>query len=167
VEECAECGYSYSTFRRHELAPALVAGAQEYRAVLVDTDPGVLRAHLRVRVWSALEYACHVRDVLEVQQARVVRALTEERPDFASMRRDERVTEDRYNEQDPRLVADQLLKNATTLSQTFDRIDDAGWGRTGVYHWPTTQVRTVEWIGRHTVHEQVHHLLDVHRHLGL
>ena len=35
--------------------------------------------------------------------------------------------------------------------------------RTGVYHWPTTEVRTVDWIARHTVHESVHHFSDIER----
>jgi hypothetical protein len=161
VEECAECGYSYSVLRRPQIAPALEARAQEYKTVLIDTDAPSLRAHPRTGMWSALEYGCHLRDVLDVQRARTLLALTEQRPEFASMRRDERVSEERYNEQEPEVVADQLVANATALARTFDALDEAGWGRTGIYHWPTTEVRTVEWIGRHTVHEQIHHLLDI------
>jgi hypothetical protein len=163
VQECAECGYSYSTLGRHQIAPALGARAQEYRRLLIDTDAPVLRAHPREGVWSALEYGCHIRDVLKVQRARTLLALSERRPDFAPMRRDERVVEERYNEQDPDVVADQVVSNAAALARTFDGLEDAGWRRTGVYHWPTAEVRTVEWIGRHTVHEQVHHLLDLRR----
>ena len=42
-------------------------------------------------------------------------------------------------------------------------LDAAGWERTGVYNYPTPQLRTVEWIGRHTVHELRHHTVDVER----
>ena len=48
-----------------------------------------------------------------------------------------------------------------TQAVAGEALDDAGWARTGVYHWPTTEVRTVEWIGRHTVHEGTHHLRDI------
>ncbi|HTT87673.1 MAG TPA: DinB family protein [Acidimicrobiales bacterium] len=166
MEACAECGYSYGALRRGEIAPALEARARDFRVVLLGTDAGRLRARPRPGVWSVLEYACHVRDVLEVQRHRAERAGAEARPDFAPMRREERVTEDGYNDQDPAAVADRLVAGAGALAGLFDGLDDAGWERTGVYHWPTTEVRTVEWIGRHTVHEEVHHLLDVGRLLG-
>lgn len=58
--------------------------------------------------WSALEYTCHVRDVLAVQRERLVSALTEQRPLFAPMRRDERAVEQRYNEQDIDAVLGEL-----------------------------------------------------------
>ncbi|HXQ76116.1 MAG TPA: hypothetical protein VN791_06430 [Acidimicrobiales bacterium] len=32
--------------------------------------------------------------------------------------------------------------------------------RTGVDHWPTTEVRTVDRVGRHAVHAAVHHRHD-------
>jgi hypothetical protein len=55
---------------------------------------------------------------------------------------------------------------AGALTQTMMALDDAGWGRRGVYPWPAPEVRTVEWIGRRTVHELAHHLFDERRLLG-
>jgi hypothetical protein len=161
VEPCAECGYSYSALRRPEITPALRSGALTYGQLLLGTDEGELRAHPRADVWSALEYACHVRDVMLVQDGRVHRACTEEQPEFAPMRRDERVAEEGYNAQEPADVARQLAAAAESLALTLEALDDAAWERTGIYHWPTTAVRTVDWIGRHTVHEAVHHLRDI------
>jgi len=77
------------------------------------------------------------------------------------MRREERVSEERYNAQDPLVVAAEITASADALVRTLEGLDEGGWDRTGVYHWPTTEVRTVEWIGRHTVHESVHHLHDI------
>jgi len=54
---------------------------------------------------ALLEYACHVRDVLRFQRERVALAQAEDRPRFASMRRDERAVAERYNDQDPAVVA--------------------------------------------------------------
>jgi len=161
MEACAECGYSYGALRRREIAPEVRALAGRYRQVLTGTDGDRLRAHPRPDVWSALEYACHVRDVLAVQRERVELARTEDQPTFASMRREERVLEERYNAQEPSVVASQILSRADALAGVLEGLDDAGWSRTGVYRWPTTAVRTVEWIGLHTVHECVHHLTDV------
>ena len=39
------------------------------------------------------------------------------------------------------------------------------WQRTGIYSYPTREVRTIEWIGRHTAHEGEHHLIDIARQL--
>jgi hypothetical protein len=161
VEPCAECGYSYTALCRLDIAPGLRSGAIPYDELLLGTDEGGLRAHSRPDVWSALEYACHVRDVVLVQDGRVHQAVREEQPEFASMRRDERAVEQRYNAQEPAVVARQLVDAAHALASTLDELDAAAWERTGVYHWPTTAVRTVDWIGRHTVHEVVHHLRDI------
>ncbi len=163
MERCAECGYSYSALRREEIAPELRSLAARYGELLTEVDAGRLRARPGGDVWSPLEYACHVRDVHRVQGARILQACTEDRPDFASMRRDERALEEDYNGQDRVVVASEIHAAATTVARTLDALDGAGWERTGVYHWPTTEVRTVDWIGRHTVHESVHHLGDMGR----
>jgi DinB superfamily len=163
MEECTECGYSYTALRRPDITPELRAQARRYVALLTTVDVGRLRAHVRADVWSPLEYACHVRDVHLVQEARVLQACSEEQPDFASMRREERVLEEGYNDQDATVVASEIEGAAGTLARTLDGLDDGGWSRTGVYHWPTTALRTVDWIGRHTVHESVHHLRDIDR----
>jgi DinB superfamily len=81
-------------------------------------------------------------------------------------RRDERAIDEAYNAQDPPVVADQIAAGAGALTQTMTALDDAGWARTGVYPWPAPEVRTVEWIGRRTVHELAHHLFDERRLLG-
>jgi hypothetical protein len=161
MEACAECGFSYPALGRAEIPPELRARARRYVEILGSVDGGRLRAHPRADVWSALEYACHVRDVLAVQRQRVVLTASEDHPAFAPMRRDERVAEECYNEQAPTAVAAQITAAADALGRTLEALDQSGWQRTGVYRWPTTEVRTVEWIGRHTVHEEVHHLLDI------
>jgi hypothetical protein len=160
--QCEECGYDYGTLPRDELAVTLRALAERYGEGL-EAASEVLRTHALAGVWSILEYCCHLRDVLRVQRERVQLALEQETPTFRSMRREERVSEERYNDQDPRQVAIEIVKAADDLSMLLESLDEAGWGRTGVYNYPTRQVRTVEWIGRHTIHECVHHLLDIDR----
>ena len=104
--------------------------------------------------------------MLEVQEERIQLALVEDEPAFAAMRREERVIDDRYNEQDPAEVAKELSDAATALARMLEALDEEAWQRTCIYNWPTTQVRTVEWIGRHTLHEGRHHLGDIDRLLG-
>ena len=163
MERCDECGYDYDEINRTDIACELRALGRWYRSCLEGQEPWRLRVRPRPDVWSPLEYACHVRDVLKVQKERIQLAIVEDQPAFAPMRREERVVEDRYNEQAPPEVANELADAAAALAQTLEALDDGAWQRTGVYNWPTTQVRTVEWIGRHTVHEARHHLWDIER----
>ncbi len=160
MDHCRECGFVYASISEVEIPNALSAFGAEYRGRLI-ADPVRLRAHPVVGVWSALEYACHVRDVFEVQRGRLLLALTEARPSFAPMGRDERVTRDRYNEQAPDRVADQLEQAAAALAAEFAGLRDDQWTRTGMYNWPTTTERTMTWLGRHTIHEGRHHLRDI------
>jgi S-DNA-T family DNA segregation ATPase FtsK/SpoIIIE len=160
---CEECGYVYGVITRAEIPLSIRARAVEFRTRLDHVKPEVLRAHPRAESWSALEYACHVRDVLRVQRERVELALVEDEPHFSPMRREERVVEERYNEQEPAAVAEELVEAGGRLAGTFGSLDDASWSRTGVYNWPSTRARTVEWIGQHTVHEAQHHLQDFDR----
>jgi hypothetical protein len=161
VDRCDECGFVYDDVERDAIPDSLRALAVRYEAVLADTDVTVLRAHPRAGVWSALEYCCHTRDVFRVQRERAELALLEHQPAFASMRRDERVTEERYNEQTPAQVGREVSGAAESLARLLESLDDRGWQRTGIYNWPERRVRTVEWIGRHTIHEGEHHLQDI------
>jgi S-DNA-T family DNA segregation ATPase FtsK/SpoIIIE len=77
------------------------------------------------------------------------------------MRRDERVLEERYNAQEPAAVSREVIAAADSMARMLEELDEGGWNRTGIYNWPTTEVRTVDWIGRHSVHEEIHHLQDI------
>ncbi len=157
---CRRCGFSYDVGRA-EIIPWLRADTTAFvdRLRRVETDD--LRRRPAPDVWSALEYACHVRDVLRVQRDRVLLAQTAEEPVFAPMRRDERAVEERYNEQDLDVVVDELIEVSRALVDELDRLDDAGWRRTGIYNCPSPQSRTVEWIAIHTSHELLHHRVDI------
>jgi DNA segregation ATPase FtsK/SpoIIIE, S-DNA-T family len=160
---CPECGYEFESLDHPHILRALSELAAELRQLLDSADASLLRAHPRQGSWSALEYGCHVRDVLKFQRERVAAAQAEDVPTFASMRRDERALDEHYNDQDPRAVGGQLAAAGGDLAATLSALDEAGWLRTGVYPWPVRAVRTVEWIGRRTVHELAHHLFDCQR----
>jgi S-DNA-T family DNA segregation ATPase FtsK/SpoIIIE len=166
MTSCPECSYDYESLGRSQITGAIASLAEEHRVLLGSVGGERLRAHSRPASWSALEYGCHVRDVLRFQRDRVTLAQAEDTPEFASMRRDERAIDERYNEQDPLAVASELAAAAIQLAVTLDQLDDAGWLRTAGYPWPTRQVRTVEWVGRRTAHELAHHLFDERRLLG-
>jgi hypothetical protein len=161
-ERCGECGFDYDAVPAEEVAGRLRGfGPVFARAVAAVPD---VRERPAPEVWSALEYACHVRDVFRLQAERLDLALRVDRPAFASMGRDELPVTRRYNEQDPAMVLGELTAAAGALAATFESLDAAQLERTGAYPWgETTVVRSMRWLGRHTVHEGVHHLMDIHR----
>jgi hypothetical protein len=162
VDRCDECRFDYFGFPRWEIAPQLRTLAAEHALRLEETPVAYLREH-PVEGWSALEYACHVRDVLLNQRTRIQQALVEDQPEFVPMGRDELPALLRYDEQPPDRVVAELTAAADALATQVEGLDDAGWARTGVYGYPTRELRPVDWIGRHTVHELHHHLADVDR----
>lgn len=160
--QCTECGFVYEDVPTDEVPARLRALGPPYAEAL-RRDRDDLRAHPIEGTWSALEYACHLRDVLVVQQDRVALALAEDEPTFTPMRREERVIELRYNEQEPDAVAEQLTAAAGALAEAFAALDEDQWQRLVTYSFPKPWSRTLAWVGQHTIHEGVHHLGDIDR----
>jgi hypothetical protein len=161
VEHCDECGFSYATVSAEDLPRRLRAAGPRFAAALaLIPDP---RRRPAPAVWSPLEYTCHVRDVLRVQGQRLALALQFDNPEFVPMGREERVTLDAYNQQDPTIVLRELAEAASDLARAFGTLTPSQWNRTGIYNWPTVESRTILWLGRHTVHELEHHLMDLTR----
>jgi hypothetical protein len=164
--DCEECGFSYESLSATDAPDTLRGFGQRYRIPMTRGLKGedlgaLLRAHPIGDTWSALEYACHVRDVLAVQAERIGHALEQEGFYAEPMRRDDLVTERDYNAQDPIEVADDLGANADVLAGVFADLSPEDWDRTLVYH--ADGERTLLWVAQHTVHEGEHHLLDIGR----
>src|SRR5436853_6300234 len=118
---CEECGFSHQSLPVDDASAALRELGRRYRIPLSrglkgeDLD-ALLRAHPLEGTWSALEYACHYRDVLAVQRQRLETARAQDGYAPEPMRREERVTEIHYNEQDPAAVADDVATNAAPVA---------------------------------------------------
>jgi hypothetical protein len=164
VDRCAECLFVYSALDVGDVPPRLRDVAGRYPAGLREVLD--VRRRPAPQVWSPLEYACHVRDVLRVQGERLTLALRVSEPEFAPMGRDELVVTERYNAQDPEVVLADLATAADAFAARFAALGEVELARTGVYPWPRREVRTLLWLGRHTVHEAEHHLLDIRRAAG-
>jgi hypothetical protein len=168
MDRCEPCQFVYSDVDATALPERFTSFGARYRAVLLPPDrsaawPGILRTRPEEGVWSALEYACHVRDVFLVQRDRLYIALVEDKPAFAPMHRDRRVTLARYNQQDPEEVAEQLSLAARLIAQAFGALDAAQLQRRCIYNFPAPAERSLLWVGQHAVHEGEHHLRDVER----
>jgi DNA segregation ATPase FtsK/SpoIIIE, S-DNA-T family len=163
---CPECGFGCES-----LAPEAVPGRlRALRSKFSEELAGAGAAAARrpePAVWSALEYTCHVRDVLLVQRERAIAAQVEDIPAPPRMHRDERVALARYDAHPVPVVLDQLGMAAELCAVVFEALGQAGWARRLVYSYPAATERDLAWVGRNTVHEGEHHLVDVRRVLAV
>jgi hypothetical protein len=161
---CPECGFDASLLPREQVAPLTRTNARAWAPILAE-PPALLRARHRDDRWSPLEYACHVRDVFRLYDERLQLMLSQDHPTFANWDQDQTAVADRYNDQDPGVVAAELLTAADALAATFDTVAGAAWDRRGSRSDGATF--TVDTFGRYMIHDPVHHLHDVTADLSL
>lgn len=155
---CPECGLDAASCARAAIGEMIRASATEWQEILASrgSDP---RARPSPDTWSALEYACHVRDVLRLFDTRLVLMLTEDAPQYPEWDQDAAAVADRYGEQDPVTVARELRHAADVIAARFDQLSPGQWQRTGSRgdgaHF------TVESFARYLLHDDVHHLYDI------
>jgi DinB superfamily len=153
---CPECGFLGSEVDRNDLGAMIRANALVWTEVLGREDAAV---RPRADRWSPLEYACHLRDVFRLYDQRLALMLAEDDPGFANWDQDVTAVEDRYGEQDPAVVATELVLAGNRLADSFDAVTGDQWTRTGNrsdgVHF------TVDSFGRYFVHDPIHHLWDV------
>lgn len=168
---CEECGFDARTMSEADLVAAIASHAKRYRMPLTrflpgEDGPAVVRTRPEPDVWSALEYACHQRDVLTFYRERIERVLASDDPPllhavaFGSL--DE---EQRYNDEDPTAVTEAITGEAERLADLLRELDDAEWERTGLSSDGTGADRSVRVLAERAAHEGHHHLLDVGRSL--
>ncbi|MFJ4845637.1 MULTISPECIES: DinB family protein [unclassified Streptomyces] len=161
---CTECNYEYDLALADKVSVLTHHYVSEY-VELLRADPVVLRRRAAPQLWSPLEYACHMRDVLFVQRERLLAARRSDSPVTEPMGRDERVEHDGYIQQEPADVARQLNDAALLFTHGLDQLGPADWERTLSVPYPETAVRSLRWFAVHTLHELRHHQLDMRRQL--
>ncbi len=156
VRECEDCGFDTRAFAADEIASRLRDAASPWPEFLADPKAGVRPQH---DTWSALEYACHVRDVYDMGSYRLGRMLHEDDPRFANWDQDETAVAERYDLQDPAQVTDELMAAATKLADLYTTVEGDQWHRPGMRS--DGSPFTVDSFGRYVLHDLVHHLVDV------
>lgn len=155
---CSECNFDVRTFPRERVGQMIRDNATEWHELLA--NPAVTKRPAP-DVWSALEYACHVRDVFRLYDYRLMLMLTEDDPAYPNWDQDAASIEDRYQDQDPHVVADEIRASADALAERFDRVSGDEWDRTG--RRSDGSNFTIESFARYLIHDPVHHVHDVRR----
>lgn len=156
-ERCADCGFETRSPARDDLAGLAADVGRQWAAVLAD-HPDVHRRP-DPQTWSALEYACHVRDVYALARYRHGLMLAEENPLFANWDQDATAVEDDYAGQDVRLVSTALIENSAGYAADLAVVPEGSWSRPG--RRSDDKAFTVESFARYLLHDPIHHLTDV------
>jgi hypothetical protein len=157
-KRCPECGYDACAMSVGELARVTRSTVTAWQEVL--GRPGV-RLRPAPTVWSPLEYACHVRDVYRLFGDRVRLMLEHDDPAFANWDQDATAVAERYAEQDPATVFEELTEAGEELAGVFSGVRGNSWLRPG--RRSDGSRFTVESLGRYFLHDVLHHLHDVGR----
>jgi len=164
-ERCPECAFDPNGVSAADLPSAVAGLGRRYQAPLTRLLPGEDASLLVARplpgAWSALAYACHVRDVLSVFDGRIARMLAEDTPELGWWDHEAAVEADGYEKQPPAEVAAAIAANAAALSATLAAVPEDGWDRSGTRR--DGELFTVLGTGRFVLHEGTHHLLDIGR----
>lgn len=157
-EPCPQCGVDVRGFAREDVGDLIRRNVKEWKPLLA--HPAV-RQRPTDDVWSALEYACHVRDVFALYRTRLQMMLDEDDPSYPNWDQDAAALEQNYGEQDPAIVATALAVNGNELADAFDLVHGSQWERTGTR---SDGARfTVESFARYFIHDPMHHVWDVRR----
>lgn len=155
-EPCSECGFVAGAFPPDRVGQRLRADLLRWRAVLAAPDAGV---RPNGDIWSATEYACHVRDVCDLFVVRLDQMLTEDNPSFANWDQDATAIEQDYAAQLAPAVSIELERSFGAAATAFDAVPGDAWERPGLRS--NGSLFTARTLAQYFLHDVVHHLYDV------
>jgi hypothetical protein len=138
-------------------------GSSYIRALQEAAGNDGLRTRPSVGVWSPLEYATHMRDVLALFTKRVLAILSRYEPELEVVSHDQLVDTGGYNRLDPLVVGQQIQDASRRLAGILNDLGPADFARRG---FRDGEERTLLEIAQRAAHESQHHLLDIARGLG-
>ena len=117
---CPECGIDPAAIDVADVPAIVRDNAAAWQVVLARPD---VRRRPRPDVWSPLEYGCHVRDVFRLFDLRLGLMLDEDDPLFANWDQDETAVAERYDAQDPAVVAGELAAAGDAVAASFAAVE--------------------------------------------
>ena len=153
---CPECGFDASTTTPATAPGTVTSMLPRWRTVLRRPD---VAARPDRNTWSALEYACHVRDVFILFDQRLSLMLTDDEARFDDWDQDRASVESDYASADPAAVAEDLTAAGERIAAAFAGVPEDRWDRRGTRS--NGSEFTVLTFAQYFVHDVVHHLHDV------
>jgi hypothetical protein len=159
-EQCEVCGFDWEAITAEEV-PDRLRAASEGLAEVLRPGGNSLSQRPHPDVWSAVEYGCHVRDVMFNLRDRIIVGLAEDNPTPKAMFTDVRIAAGLYAGEQPERLATEIEVGAGMLGRTVAALDARQLARPIFYGWPRATTRTLLWVAAQALHEAEHHLADV------
>lgn len=166
---CPDCGLDYGTLHPPIAINAIKSFPRRYAEALAphpgeDTD-ALIRTRPAPDVWSPLEYAAHVADVMAPFAQTIERMNTQDDPDLSDVfwDPDQRAAAQNYNAKSLDDVLAQIKTDAAKVVDAAEKVDARSWSRTANFPWGERDMLVML---QNTVHEGVHHLKDLERGLA-
>jgi hypothetical protein len=153
---CQECGFNAAGVTPSTVAETVADILPRWQAVLRRQDTA---ERPNDHTWSALEYACHVRDVFSLFDQRLNLMLNDDDAHFANWDQDQAAIDRDYANADAREVSAELEAEGRQISASFAGVSEDQWQRTGTRS--NGSVFTVLTFSQYFLHDVVHHLHDV------
>jgi len=153
---CRECGFDAGRVDVRTASDRVAEMVPSWQAVLARPEA---TERPDASTWSPAEYACHVRDVHVLFAERIGLMLAEDDPRFANWDQDVTAVEQRYDLQDPLVVAGELAAAADDMAAALRAVPDDAWERPG--RRSNGSRFTVRTLVLYFLHDVEHHLVDV------
>ncbi|SEC07965.1 methyltransferase type 12 [Arthrobacter woluwensis] len=153
---CPECGFDPADITPADVAREIRTHPARWEAVLARPDVTVRPDE---STWSPLEYAAHVRDVLELFRERLHLMLGRDGVEFANWDQDATAVAKEYRQESPRRVAHQVAEETELTARAFDEVPGELLGHRGLRS--NGSEFTVASLSSYFLHDVVHHLHDV------
>jgi DinB superfamily len=119
--------------RRHESLARIAATPERLKKALKAFSPDALRRPPEPGKWSAIEIACHLRDVDQLFVERVTKAAFSDRPAFWMMDNDVVADKLGYRDADPTTVLKEYRRRREDLASLLRSLPHGVWRRTGIH----------------------------------
>jgi hypothetical protein len=157
TRRCEQCGLAVGEIDPATIAERAFVAAEEWVQIL-RSSPAVT-ARPKPDVWSPLEYGAHVRDVYRIFDKRLALMLAEDEPTFVSWDQNQTAIEERYSQQDPEVVAEELEAAAQVFVARIQAVKPEQWDRRA-RRSDGAEFTTLT-LCQYFLHDVIHHLWDV------
>jgi hypothetical protein len=153
---CPECSFDASTVTPSTVPGTIDSMLPRWRAVLRRPNAAERPDD---HTWSALEYACHVRDVFSLFDQRLNLMLDSDDARFDNWDQDQTAVDKDYANADTAVVSAELTAEGKQAAESFAAVREAEWGRKGLRS--NGSEFTVLTLSQYFLHDVIHHLHDV------
>ena len=157
-ERCDVCGFTWDDLDADAIALRIRFATSSF-AELLESSPAESSMRPEKDRWSALEYGCHVRDLLFNLRDRIILGAVEDEPICSPMYGTPRVDLGLYEAAVPSETAPEIRMAGEVFARTWNALPDDLRRRSLIYSVLVGR-RSLEWVAAQALHESEHHLLD-------